>query len=72
MLSGSGGGDSGKRGSLITNVSSGLVYKRPYAAGVVNISKIITAVQTVRRFYAAQYQKYLNTNDDSNEIANIR
>lgn len=42
MLSGSGGGDSGKRGSLITNVSSGLVYKRPYAAGVVNISKIIT------------------------------
>ena len=37
-----------------------------------NISKIITAVQTVRRFYAAQYQKYLNTNDDANEIANIR
>ncbi|KAK4013249.1 hypothetical protein OUZ56_025483 [Daphnia magna] len=32
-----------------------------------NISKIITAVQTARRFHAAQYQKYLNTDDEAND-----
>lgn len=30
-----------------------------------NISKIISSVQTARRFHAAQYQKHLNTNDDA-------
>jgi hypothetical protein len=47
MLSG-GNADTGKRGSLITyagtasGTGTGCQYKRPFAVGVVNISKIIT------------------------------
>jgi hypothetical protein len=41
MLS-AGSGDTGKRGSMTSYINPGLQYKRPYAAGVVNISKIIT------------------------------